>query len=285
MPFAGLALLASMAVAYAVWLAVVVPTNVDVSWLLVVCDRLLNGERLHTDIMEVNPPFSIWLYMPFMLLERLAGGRAELWLTAGIVGMALASLALAARILARADAAYRQPCAFWAWPAALFFVLCLFPGEFGQREHFALIAVLPWIALQCARQRTSDFVAGTAGERMVAGLGAAVVVMVKPPHFALAIMLPALCMALGRRSLKPLFVTENILGATVAAIYVVYVGVFHRGFMTEILPFVGEVYLPLRTSLLDLLMGWPETVLLLARRRRLRREVSGKCTGTPRSPC
>ncbi|OWK18859.1 hypothetical protein AJ88_02715 [Mesorhizobium amorphae CCBAU 01583] len=60
--------------AYAAWLAlVIVPTNVDVSWLLVVCDRLLNGERLNVDLMEVNPPFSIWLYMPFMVLERLVG--------------------------------------------------------------------------------------------------------------------------------------------------------------------------------------------------------------------
>ena len=54
-----------------------VPVNVDVSWLLVVRDRLLDGAQLNVDMVEVNPPFSIWLYMPYALLERLVGGSAE----------------------------------------------------------------------------------------------------------------------------------------------------------------------------------------------------------------
>src|SRR5688572_29051763 len=45
-----------------------VPVNVDVSWLLVVCGRLLDGAQLNVDMIEVNPPFSIWLYMPYALL-------------------------------------------------------------------------------------------------------------------------------------------------------------------------------------------------------------------------
>ncbi|TIT27232.1 MAG: hypothetical protein E5W86_09950, partial [Mesorhizobium sp.] len=136
-----------LAAAYAAWLAIaVVPTNVDVSWLLVVCERLLNGERLNTDMLETNPPFSIWLYMPFVLLERLTGIAAEFWLALGVVCLGLASLVVCARILTRADPIYRQAGGFWVLAAVAFMVLCFLPDQFGQREQFALIGILPWLA-------------------------------------------------------------------------------------------------------------------------------------------
>ena len=71
-------------------------------------ERLIEGARLNTDMLETNPPFSIWLYMPFMLLEKLVGGRAELWLTLGVICLSLASLFMSARILAYADPVYRR---------------------------------------------------------------------------------------------------------------------------------------------------------------------------------
>ncbi|MER8700855.1 hypothetical protein [Mesorhizobium sp. M1273] len=268
-PFVGVAgaplLLASLVVTYAVWLSTVaIPTNVDVSWLLVVCDRLLGGERLNTDIVETNPPFSIWLYMPFMLLEKLTGMRAEFWLTLGVVCLSLASLFVSVRILARDEPVYRQPHALWAAAAALFLILCFMPDQFGQREHFALIAILPWVALQCTRQRNLDFSAGSRLEHMVAGFGAAVVVMVKPPYFVLAFMLPSLCLALERRSLRPLFVAENLVGAAIVAAYIASIALFDRAYVSDVLPLVREVYLPLRASAADMLANWPKVVLLLA---------------------
>ncbi|MBZ9818196.1 GtrA family protein [Mesorhizobium sp. CA4] len=257
-------LLTLLVAVYAAWLAVaIVPTNVDVSWLLVVCDRLLNGEHLHTDIVEINPPFSVWMYMPFMFLERLTGGRAELWLILGVIGLALASLAFSARILARADPIYFQPRFIWVLPAAFLLIVCFQPHEFGQREHFSIIAILPWIALQCARQRASDFAAGSRLEQMLAGVCAAIVVMVKPPHFALAFVLPAALLAIQRRSLKPLLVPENITGAAIVAFYVAYIVVFQTQFITEILPLARDVYLPAREPLLALL-DWPRELILLA---------------------
>jgi hypothetical protein len=176
----------------------------------------------------------------------------------------LASLIVSIRIMARGDAVYREPRASWFAAVALFLILCLFPYDFGQREHFALIAILPWVALQCARQSTPDFAAGTQAECFLAGLGAGIVVMVKPPYFALALMLPSLCLALQRRSTKPLFVLENLLGAAITAIYLACIVVFDRPFFSDVLPFVREVYLPVREPVVDIVMGWPKTVLLLA---------------------
>jgi hypothetical protein len=265
-PSAYPALLACLAVAvYALWLALVlVPTNVDVSWLIVASARLLDGERLTIDLMEVNPPFSIWMYMPFVVLERLAGGRAELWMAAAVVTTGLASVAISSRMLASQDPAYLRPRATIALPVVTFLVLCLFPGEFGQREQLAAIAVLPWVALQCARQRHPDFAAPSRWEPVLAGICATVVVMIKPPHFALALMLPSAWLAVHRRSWKPLFVFENLLGSAIVVVYVAWLLIFQRSFLSEVLPFAGAVYLPFREPFLDLVTDWPQTVLLLA---------------------
>jgi hypothetical protein len=250
---------------YAAWLVTaVVPTNVDVSWLLVVCDRLLGGEHLNTDILETNPPFSIFMYMPFMLLEKMTGLTAELWLTVSVIGLAMASLAFSIGIMTRGEPAYRLLHTHWFAAIVLFLILCLFSFDFGQREQFALIAILPWLALQCARQRKPDFAAGSSIDRIVAGLGAGVVIMVKPPHFAFALILPSLCLALQRRSVKPLFVLENLLGAVIVIVYLACIALFDRPFFSLILPFVRDIYLPVREPFLDLLLGWPETVLMIS---------------------
>ena len=47
----------------AVLLRQVVPLNTDVSWLLTVGERVLNGERLYSDIVEINPPMAVLSYL------------------------------------------------------------------------------------------------------------------------------------------------------------------------------------------------------------------------------
>jgi len=258
------AVLAGLVGVYAFWLAVaVVPVNVDVSWLIVVGERLFDGEKLTVDVMEVNPPFSTWLYMPFVVLERLLGGRTEMWMAAGVVAAGLASTAVSCRMLAAADPIYRASRALIAVPVLAFLMLALFPAEFGQREQWALIAIMPWIALQCVRQRTVDFSAPDRAVILLAGLCAAIVVMVKPPHFALAIILPSAALAIARRSWKPLFVPENLIGASIVTAYAGWILLFEPTFLQQVLPFVRDVYLPLREPLSALLLDWPKTVLLL----------------------
>ncbi len=57
---AGLApmplLLIGVVFAIAIVLRQVVPLNTDVSWLLVIGERMLDGQRLYRDIIEINPP-------------------------------------------------------------------------------------------------------------------------------------------------------------------------------------------------------------------------------------
>src|SRR5437868_4231319 len=151
-PVAATLLVATYAITVSL---LVMPGNVDVSWLLTIGERVLDGERLSVDIIEVNPAFSVWLYLPFVLLDRLTGLSAELWVSIGVTALAIASVWLSARIVARADETLRRH--LWMAPAAVFFVLFLFPIDFGQREQIAVIVLLPWLALFTARDRTIDF--------------------------------------------------------------------------------------------------------------------------------
>ncbi len=237
----------------------IVPTNVDVSWLLVACDRLLDGAQLHVDVVEVNPPFSIWLYIPFVIAERATGLPAELWLSLGLPLLALLSVGLCARILGRA--AVFESGAAWLAPATLVVIFLIFPGDFGQREQFAVIALLPWLALLAARDRRQDFTAGTAAERIAAGLGAAVFVMIKPPLSVLALALPALFLCVKRRSLQPLFTVESMLGAALTLAYLGWLAAYHGAFFTALFPLLRDLYLPARMPVVDVLLVWPVTLL------------------------
>ncbi|MCX7302763.1 MAG: hypothetical protein NTV73_00275 [Hyphomicrobiales bacterium] len=238
------------------WMSMrLVPENVDVSWLLVVCDRLLDGARLHVDIVEVNPPFSIWLYMPFALLGRLTGAPAELWLAIGLPALALLSVGLSVRILVRAGLVDRS--AGWLAPAVLAVLLLLFAEDFGQREQFAVVALLPWLSLLAARDADRAFRAGTFPELLVAGLGAAVFVMIKPPMSVPALALPALLICFERRSLRPLFTTETLVGAAITFAYLAWIAAFHLAFFLDLMPVVREVYLPARMGIAAMLLGGP----------------------------
>jgi len=238
----------------------VVPTNVDVSWLLTVGQRVLDGERLYVDIIEVNPPFSVWLYLPFVLLERLTGLSAELWVSVGVTALAIASVCFSARIVARADETLKRRT--WIVPIAVFAVLFLFPVDFGQREQIAVIALLPWLALFSARDKTADFSAGSTLERIVAGVGAGVFVMIKPPYSVLALAVPALVIALQRRSLRPLLTTENVVGGILTVVYLIALAVFMRPFLTDVVPLLRQAYLPMRMSVVDMLVLWPVTMFV-----------------------
>lgn len=243
-------------VAYAIVMSLaVVPSNVDVSWLLTVGDRVLNGERLYVDIAEGNPPFSTWLYLPFLVMERLGGLSAELWVSVGVAALAVASVCFSARILARGDEALKRY--VWTVPAAVFAVLFLFPSDFGQREQIAVIALLPWLALLSARERTADFRAGSVAERIIAGVGAGIFVMIKPPYSVLALGVPALAIALQRRALRPLLTTETVVGGILTVAYLTALLVFMQPFFTDVMPLLRQVYLPMRMPVVDMLMLWP----------------------------
>jgi len=229
-----------------------VVANTDVSWEITLSEKILDGQRLYTDLIEINPPASTFLYLPAVALARALGWAPETVIDILVFEAALLSLGAASRIVGR----YRLLDGLDGWPiaAVTLAVLTILPAQtFGEREHIALIAVLPMLATLAARAK---------GERpllrycLVAGIGAGVTVCIKP-HFALALVFAVAAGALHRRSWRMLFALENVIAAAMAVVYGLCVVIFYRTYVTEVMPLVADVYLPVRLSLAKTLLDTP----------------------------
>ena len=74
----------------------------DVSWLITVDEKWLDGATPYRDVIEINPPASLMLYWPAVALARVLGVTPEFTVAAfGFLSIA-AGLGLAAAILRRA---------------------------------------------------------------------------------------------------------------------------------------------------------------------------------------
>lgn len=242
------------------------PLPSDVSWLLVVNERLLEGERLYVDLLETNPPMAVWLYRLPVLLERLTGLRAENWVVLETVVAGLAALTLSAAI-----ARERTPNLPIAVAAA---VLLLLPVDsFAQREHFVLFALLPWLAL-ATRRYAGDDAPGWA--KLAAGTGIALALAIKP-HFALVVVIGAAAVAWRRRSWRPLFAAENWIAVLLLAPYLLAIILAYPSFLTELMPAVSATYLPLRMDALTLVTQFHAllVILVLLAAFAYRRELAG----------
>lgn len=245
-----------LVLAFAVILDILRTTPVDVSWLIVVGHRLLDGERLYVDILETNPPLSVGLYLPMVILERASGLPAEIAVLAVTLLAALASVTTAGRFLRRVEGApdLDGP-AGWT----LLATLTILPfATFAEREQIALIALLPVLAFVAGRMSGADF---TRGERTAMGLLAGFAICIKP-QFAAALALPVLAVGIRRRSARELLVPEHWLAGGVVLAYAAAVFAFFPEFLAAMLPIVSEVYRPVRISWAGILAGPPSLALL-----------------------
>jgi hypothetical protein len=228
-------------VAAALLLQTLLPTNADVAWLLTVGEKVLDGQRLYIDVLETNPPASVLIYLPAILTARALGLSPEPVLVVFILLAAMVSLGLAGGVLQRAGLArHLHLQVLLVGTTAVLLVLPV--SNFAQREHVALICLLPYLAVMAARAENS------APERwaaMLAGVGAGMTLAIKP-HFALAIALPGIFLVLRARSFRPLVHLENGMAAAVVATYAFVALAFFPAYVTDMIPLLRDVYIPVR---------------------------------------
>ena len=251
--------LAAVGLAAAAMLAIL-PTNPDVSWGLTMAEKWLDGGRLYIDIVEVNPPATMYLYVVPVWVARQIGVAPELTTSAFVLLAVALSLWIAARIVHAAKLTSAQQ----AWPllAIAAAVLTLLPGRsFAEREQIALIALMPLLAVNWVRA-----VRLTPSWRMalIAGIGAGITSIIKP-YFAAAVLCSGLAAAVSARSWRVLFALENCVAAAVLAGYFVFVWRAYPVYVTEMMPLLAAVYVPLKEPLGTLLIheAMPLWVLML----------------------
>jgi len=235
---------ALLAVGLAIALFVPIP---DTSWLLIVAERVLHGQRLYSQVIEVNPPLSVLLYEPAVMLADALGLKPDP--VAGGLCMlgVLVSLGLSGAILRPLIG--DDPLRGWKLAAAGAFALAVLPAAaFGEREHIAVMALLPFVASTVLRAE---------GRRLhwafavLVGLGLGLAVAIKP-HFAAVAGLPALWAMWKSRSFRPWAQLELWIGALVFGGYAAWALVAYPNYLADFMPVLRDVYLPVRTSFAEM---------------------------------
>jgi hypothetical protein len=222
----------------AVGLRLVVPLNTDVAWLLTVGERVLDGQRLYSDIVEINPPMAVLAYLPGVAVARALGLDPKYMIDAQILLLAAASMLATARILllsSALDPVKWVPLGIWA--AAVLTVLPMF--VFGQREHIATLTYLPALAvyaLRCNRERVPLWAA------LTAGIGAGITLAFKP-FFAVPVVLCIVLTAVHARSWRALFVPENLISGGLVTAFSSFTYVHYPEYFTVTYPLVRDTYL------------------------------------------
>ena len=243
----------------AVVLRLLIVTATDVSWLITLSEKVLDGTRLYVDLIEVNPPASVLLYLPAVALARLIGVAPEIVVNTLVFFAAGASLWITGRILMRAR--LLDGVDGWILAAFAAFLLLIFSARiFAQREHIAVIVLLPALAVYVARARGIH--PGLAAIVM-AGIGTGIALSIKP-HFALAIILAAAAAACHAKSWRVLFAPEHWIAGGIVAIYGASVLVFYPQFVSDVLPLIQAVYVPVRLPLFAILTRTPSILWLLS---------------------
>ncbi|WOH66467.1 hypothetical protein [Bradyrhizobium sp. BWA-3-5] len=231
----------------AIMLRGILPFNVDISWWLIVCERILDGQRLYVDILETNPPMAGSVYMLGVVVARAIGMRPEV-VTNGLIFLLIAaSLALTWRALLFSSLRERAGGAFAVWAATVLTIVPMY--DFGQREHLALVVLLPAVAVYILRANR-ERVAPSA--MLIAGLCAATTMNIKP-YFVFGAGFCILTAAAQARDWRVLFAPENWIAAVLVVIHALCIVAFYPEYFTLIYPLVRDVYLLANLPLLVLL--------------------------------
>jgi len=215
------------------------PLDGDVAAILDFAVRMVDGERLYVDLVDVNPPLIFWLNLaPAWIAERLALDPAIVFVGLVLL-LQVASLALCRAPLARLSE-LRQPGAqVLVRLIGLFAVVILPTHLFGQREHLMTSFALPYLALAAVRLQGDRVGPGAA----VLRAGFAAVGFLIKPYFLLVPCAVELCLLLQGGWRATIRRPEPWVIGSLAPLYLAAAWLCHPSYFTEILPLVTRHYL------------------------------------------
>ncbi len=218
--------------------------NGDDSWFLTFAEKYLGGAVPYVDIFDPNPPAAFLAYVPAVALGRIFGAPPEFFVAIlTFLGAGLALL-LTGEILRRADLLAPSE-ALPALGLGLYVLLFVPAFCFSEREHLALIAMLPMTALAAGRAAGGKVLLRDA---LLAGIGCGLACAFKPYY-----LLPAAGIVLygvvARRRLALLLAPEVLAAGGVLLAYALVILAVFPAYLSQALPLILAVYAPLRDRL------------------------------------
>ena len=226
------------------------PPHPDVAFYTTVARELAAGATLYGEIGDVNPPAIYWLHGALLAIGSATGleDRAALVLAFGVTaaGVLLWSARLLRPVAPRLALLLPPLLAAAVTFAAL--------GVFGEREHWAVLLLLPHLAATAALAAAPD--PGGAPSRraaLAAALLAGLACLLKPPYLLLTLLLPELWLAWRRRRLGSLWRGPALAAAAAFAAGAALLLLAHPAYLARVLPEALEYYAALGRPLAELL--------------------------------
>lgn len=207
----------------------------DVAYFFHASGRMLDGELLYRDIIELNPPVVYWLGMIPMALARLLGADPVLTFHVLIVVLAFASVAASVHVARVVGACGAMP-AHWIAPPALVAFLVLPSFNFGQREHILAMLLLPYLVSAAGIRTRLPAAAG-----VLVGVSAGIGIALKP-HFLLYLVLTEAIVLLRGRDWRSVFRPEPVVAALVAAAAAVMTVILYPDYLASVVPLGRAIY-------------------------------------------
>jgi hypothetical protein len=233
----------------------------DVSWFITFAEKYLDGQVAYVDVTDPNPPLAFLSLVPAVVIARAFHVAVEPVVATFVFMFAGASIALTFYILRCGRTRSREE---WGalLNAAIYLLLVAPEIAFAEREHLALLAMAPMLAVLAVGVRGGR---PSILSRSIAGTAAGLAICFKP-YFVLAIAFPALAIAWRERSLRSLLRLEFCAAGAVMLLYGLAIVVFFPAYRANALPLIVDVYAPARDSWTNLLCHTllPAHLVLLA---------------------
>jgi len=236
----------------------------DQAFLLYAARHVLHGVQLDgPQLIETNPPFIVWF-------NEIPVGLAQLLHLTPVMGLRLVTLAITLGgsiwsiwLLRRSSLAAWMGASLNRLTSAVLLasVLCIWPAEFGQREHLLLALMLPYL-VSLATGVVDDL---ALAERILLGVACGLGLCFKP-HHVITLVCVELMAAVPRRSLRRIVSPEVIAAIATCLLYVGAVRLFAPAYLQDIVPLLDDTYWALGEFSLPSMMrlSWRLLAVLLA---------------------
>ena len=232
------------------------PLPADTSALIGLGEVLLDGGRQGVDFYEVNPPASIFIYMPGIVLARLIGVNPDTLVVIFIYIAVFMNLYISYIIIDKANllnySLNKLSSVFLLFIFTVYFEDC-----FSQREHIVAVLMLPFITLASARLEGKFF---NWTLNILIGVGLGIACSIKP--YFIIIPLFVLMFSIAKaRSVKVFCWIELWVAAIVCVVYVIIIALYYRDYILIVRDVFFESYAMFRLPFMELLLS--EAVLYI----------------------
>ena len=215
----------------------VAPLNTDSGWLLVAARRLLDGDRLYVDIIEVNPPLIVWLLLTPAWVGRHLAIDDTTVVAVPVIGLEILCGLMALAALRRAPATPRTATTIALGVFLIAFGL-LSMGQVGQRDAMAGLLLLPYAALAT---RAASGLSVPWLLSIVAGVAGGLAVAIKP-FFVAPWIAVEIAVVVSRRQIASLVRVETVIVLLMQLAYATLVWLITPEWLTRIVPLARMTY-------------------------------------------